>query len=95
MRRAISIAMVISGLTAALTGIWNFFPPFNTMFYLPHAINASILALLVAIHLWLNRKPLLRYFKRLGGWWILVGLLFVPVIWLGIVLPILIIKGAM
>ena len=88
MRRGIGIAMLISGLATVLTGIWDFFPPFNTVFYHHHATNASIFGILAAIHLWLNRKPVLRYFKGLGWWWILVGLGFVLVSWLGIIRPI-------
>ena len=88
MRRVIGIAMVIFGLTTALTGIWNFFPPFNTVFYPPHAINSCVFGLLAAIHIWLNRKPVLRYFKGLRKGWILVGLGFAAIIYAGIILPI-------
>lgn len=89
MKRGISIAMVVFGLAAALTGIWQFFPPFRTTFYPPHAISACIFGLLVAVHIWLNRKPLIRYFKRLRWWWIPVGLGFAIAIWVGIMMPIL------
>ena len=88
MRRGIGIVMVIFGLATAVTGIWNFFPPFNTMFYPPHVINACIFSLLVAIHIWLNWKPVVRYFKRLKWWWVPVGLGFAAIIWLGIIVPV-------
>ena len=88
MRRGIGIAMVIFGLAMVITGIWNFFPPFNTMFFPPHVINACIFGLLAAVHIWLNRKPVVRHFKRLRWWWILVGLGFAAVIYLGIIMPI-------
>jgi len=90
MRRAISIAMVIFGLAMVITGIWNLFPPFNTMLFPAHIIPAFIFGLLAATHLWLNWKLIVRYFKRLGWWWILVGLGFILVIYLGIIMPIFI-----
>ncbi len=82
MRRGISIAMVVSGLIVMLTGIWEFFPPFSDVFYPFHAANACIFAVLIIIHVWLNWKPLLKYFKKLGWWWVLVGLGFAEIIWL-------------
>jgi hypothetical protein len=82
MKRGIIIAMVIVGLITMLTGIWKLFPPFNDIFYPAHAANAYIFAVLVLIHVLLNWKPLLRRFKGLGWWWLLVGLGFVEVIWL-------------
>ena len=88
MRRVIGIAMVVFGLNMAITGIWNFFSPFNTIFYIPHAINACIFGALAVIHVILNRKPLLQYFKRLGGRWVLFGILFFLIIYFGIILPI-------
>ena len=88
MRRGIGIAMVIFGLAAALTGIWNFFPPFKDTFSIPHVIPAFIFGFLAVIHIWLNRRPLLRYFKRLRWWWVLVASGFVYVIWIGIIMPI-------
>jgi cytochrome b subunit of formate dehydrogenase len=63
MRRVLSIAMVIAGLVMAITGIWKFFPPFDTEFFPPHVISAFVFTGLVIIHIWLNRKPLIRYFK--------------------------------
>jgi hypothetical protein len=94
MRRVITIIMVTLGLTTVITGIWDFFPPFNGTFYVPHTITACIFGILVAVHLWLNRKPVLRYFKGLGRWWILVGLGGALVIWLGIIMPIFVLTGA-
>ena len=88
MRSIIGIMMVIFGLNTALTGIWNFFPPFKTEFYIPHVINACIFGLLAAVHVWLNRKPVLRYFKVPGWRWVLVGLGFVVIIYFGIIVPV-------
>ena len=90
MRRVISIAMVIFGLATAITGIWEFFPPVNTMFFPGHAIPACVFGLLAAVHIWLNQKPVVRYFKGLGLKWILVGLGFLLVIWSGFILPVFI-----
>ncbi len=88
-KRVVSIAMVIFGLTTALTGIWNFFPPFNAMFYIPHVTSSCIFGILMVVHICLNIKPFLRYFKKLRWWWVLVGLGLVSVIWVGIIMPIL------
>ncbi len=87
MRRGISVTMVIFGLGAALTGIWQFFPPFNRGIDPPHIIFAFPFGILIILHTWLNRKPVLRYFRRLGWWWVVVSLGFILVIWAGIVMP--------
>ena len=73
MRHAVSVALVVTGLFSAVTGIWNFFPPFSESFSPGHAIGACIFGILCVIHVWLNWKSVLRYFKRLGWWWILVA----------------------
>ena len=93
MRRGISVAMVIFGLGAALTGIWQLFPPFNTGVDPPHIIFTFPFGILMIIHTWLNRKPVLRHFRKLGGWWIVVVIGFLLVIWTGIVLPVLLQGG--
>ena len=90
MRRVISIAMVIFGIWAAISGISQFFPPFDTIFDMGHVISACIFAPLVGIHVWLNRKPVVRAFKGLGWWWILIGVGAAGVIFEGIVASILI-----
>ncbi len=89
MRRGISIAMVIFGLLMLASGITKLFPPFDTTFHPGHVANSFIFTLLVVIHIWLNRKPIIRYFKGLKWWWILVGLGLATVIWIGVGLPIL------
>ena len=93
MRRGISISMAIFGLAMIITGVWNFFAPFNAMFFPAHVFNSCIFGLLVVVHIWINWKPLVRYFKGLGRWWILVGLGFAIVVWSGIIVPIFIIVG--
>ena len=64
------------------------FPPFNTTFHPGHVANSFIFGLLVAVHIWLNRKSIARYFTGLRWWWILVGLGLAVVIWVGVGLPI-------
>ena len=93
MRRVISIAMVLFGLNVLITGIWNIFPPFDTMFFPAHGINSFAFGILAVIHVWLNWKPIVRYFKGLGWWWILTGLGILLVIWAGIIVPVLYISG--
>ncbi len=74
MRRAVSVMLVVSGLFSAVTGIWNFFPPFSESFSPGHAIGACMFGTLCIIHVYLNWKSILRYFKSLGLWWLLVAL---------------------
>jgi hypothetical protein len=93
MRRVISILMVIFGLTAIADGIWKLFPPYNDMFFVPHIFSAFTFTVLLLIHLWLNRKPLLRYFQRLGWWWVPVSLGIALFGWMGIGLPIMLGNG--
>ena len=93
MRRGIAIAMGIFGLSMVITGILKLFPPFNSITFPAHIINSITFGILVTIHTCLNWKPLSRYFKGLGRWWILVGLGFLLVIWSVIVMPIFITTG--
>ena len=74
MRRAVSVVLVVTGLFAAVTGIWNFFPPFNKSFSPGHAIGASIFGALCVIHVWLNWKSIVKYLRGLGWWWLLVAI---------------------
>jgi hypothetical protein len=85
--------MVISGLSMVITGILKLFSPFSDMTFPAHIINSFIFAVLAITHVWLNRKPLLRYFKGLRWWWVLVGLGFVLVIWSVVIVPTLIVTG--
>jgi len=56
MRRAVSVALVVSGLFSAVTGIWNFFPPFSESFSPGHAIGACgiIVFIKVGLKIWQN-----------------------------------------
>jgi hypothetical protein len=74
MRRGVSIAMVIFGLAALISGLQKLFPPANDIFYRPHVVLACIFAALVIAHIRLNWKSISRHFQGLGRWWLLVGL---------------------
>ena len=81
MRRGVSIAMVVFGLITMITGLWKLWPPFNDMFYPAHAVNAFTFAILLLTHIYLNWKQLLQYFKRLGWWWLVIGLGVADIFW--------------
>jgi hypothetical protein len=66
LRRTVSIILVITGLFTIITGIWNFFPPFNESFSPGHAFGACIFSSLCIIHAWLNWKSIRSYLKGLG-----------------------------
>ena len=93
MRRGVSIAMVIFGLSMVITGVWNIFPPFDTRFFPAHAISSFVFGILIVIHIWLNWKSIVRYFKGLGWWWVLVGVGCALIIWMGVLVPIFTITG--
>ena len=88
MRRAVTVALVVSGLFSVVTGIWNFFPPFSESFSPGHAIGASIFGGLCIIHVWLNWKSILRYFRTLGWWWLLVVLGLIATV-MAVIIPLL------
>ena len=85
MRRGISIALAIFALAMLVSGIQKLFPPANDIFYRPHVVISFIFGFLVVVHLWLNRKSIVRYFKGLGRWWLLVGLGLAAIIVVGII----------
>ena len=85
MRRGISIALVLFGLAMVVSGIQKLFSPADDVFYVPHVINSFIFALLVFVHLGLNRKSIAQHFRGLGRWWLLVGLGLAAVIVVGII----------
>ena len=87
-KRIVSISLILSGLYTAVTGVWNFFPPFSESFSPGHAVGACIFCVICIIHIWLNWKSLIQYFKELGWWWcpIIVGLIAIILI---IILPFL------
>jgi hypothetical protein len=85
MRRTVSIILAISGLFTVITGIWNFFPPFNESFSPGHAFGACIFGSLCIVHAWLNWKSILRYLKGLGWKWLLVASGLIATIMVGII----------
>lgn len=89
MRRVAGIIMVLFGLATVITGIWNYFPPLDTTFFPPHAITSFVFGVFLIIHVCFNVKPILRYFKGLGWWWIPVFLGFLAIIWAGALMPVL------
>ena len=93
MRRWMVIAMFILSLAMVITGIWNIFPPFDTMFFPSHVVNSVAFGILAVIHVWLNWKAIVRYFKGLGWWWLLVGLGFLGIVWSVAIMPALYIAG--
>ena len=94
MRRVIGIAMVIAGIWAVISGISQFFPPFDTMFDIGHVVSACTFAALLITHVCLNAKTIVRYFKGLGRWWILIGFVVAStIVFEGIVVTILIAMG--
>jgi|GEM_PF-1388927 len=94
MRRAIVIAMVIFGVWALISGISQFFPPFDTLFDVGHVVSACVLGILMIIHVCLNFKTIVRYFKGLGRWWILIGVMVVGgIIFEGIIVTIFMALG--
>jgi peptidoglycan/LPS O-acetylase OafA/YrhL len=88
-RRVVSITMVFFGIAMLITGIWNIFPPLDAEFFPPHAISSFVFGVLAVLHIWLNWKPTIRYFRGLGWWWVLVGLGVLMVVWMGILAPVL------
>ena len=85
MRRVIAILLVIAGLFTAMTGIWNFFPPYSLSFSPAHAVGSCIFGVLCIIHVWLNWKSILRYFRGLGWSWLPVALAFIAIVALAII----------
>lgn len=68
-RQVISILMGVLGILTVLTGIGEAFRPWEEI-PIHHIIVASLFIIAVCIHAWLNRKPLVRYFKGFGWNWV-------------------------
>jgi hypothetical protein len=85
MRRIVSIILFLTGLFTIITGIWNFFPPFDKSFSPGHAIGACIFGILCVVHVWLNWKSITKYFKGLGWKWLLVAPGLFAIIIVGII----------
>ena len=87
MRRGIGIAMAIFIVWSVVTGIWQLFPPYDEGVEPLHIVPAFPLAVLICIHVWLNRKPLVRYFQGLGWKWLWVVLGVLCILWAAIGAP--------
>ncbi len=85
-KRVVSITLVLSGLFTAASGIWNFFPPFSESFSPGHAVGACIFCAVCVIHIFLNWKTLLHYFKELGWWWCLIVLCVIAIL-VNVIIP--------
>ena len=73
MRNVTSISMVLFGLWTALSGIIELTP--IAIGESAHHVMAGILfSAACCVHIWLNRKPVLNYFRKLRWQWGLVGL---------------------
>jgi membrane protease YdiL (CAAX protease family) len=94
MRRVISILLIIFTSNLVLAAVRNLplpqFANFSRQFDVGHAVSGGIFVILLGIHLWLNRKPLARYFGKLRWWWILVGIGFAGVVWGGVVMTLIV-----
>jgi hypothetical protein len=99
MRRVIGILLVICTSLVVLGAIRNLpisqFDNFSRQFDIGHAISGGVFVILLGIHLWLNRKSLVKYFGSLRWWWVAVGLGFAAVIWGGIGVTVLVTLGLM
>ena len=89
MRRGISIALILNVIWLILTGIWQLFPPFNKQVDPHHIIPVVLFIILLTIHLWLNRKPIFKYFKGLGWKWVLIAIWIIGILWVVIGVPII------
>ena len=94
-RRGMAIGIVLMSTIVFLSGIRQLFAPFDTIFDWSHVIPSFILVGLICIHLWLNRKALVRYFTRPGKWWWLIGPGIAVIVFTCIVRPIMMARGAM
>ena len=81
MRRGISIALILNTIWLIATGVLQLFPPFNEQVDPNHIIPVVLFIILLSIHLWLNRKPIFKYFKGLGWKWIYIALGIVLILW--------------
>jgi hypothetical protein len=84
-RRLVSILLVITGSFTIITGIWNFFPPFNNTFSPGHAVGSCIFSSLCIFHAFLNWKSIWRDLKGLGWKWVLVASGLIATIIVGII----------
>jgi hypothetical protein len=73
-RKATSLALVVSGSFTMVTGLWNFLPPFSETFSPGHAVGACVFSALCLVHVWLNWTAIRRYLTRSAWGWALIAL---------------------
>ena len=73
MRKGITIAMTLLCIWMISTGLTALASP-RIDAPAHHVVAAVLFLIALAIHVWLNRKPLLHYFKNLRWQWVLIGL---------------------
>ena len=97
MRRPVTILLVLFAINEILAGLRHMPIPclavLTTDFDWAHAVTASLFSVLFIIHAWFNRRTIVRYFRDLHYWWILVGLGIALLLWSGIVNPVLTVLG--
>ena len=93
MRRAVSIALILDTLYLIGTGINQIFPPFNKQVDPNHITPVAIFLVLLSIHLWLNRKPIVKYFRGLRWKWAYVGFGVFVILWGVVGVPLLMLNG--
>jgi membrane protease YdiL (CAAX protease family) len=81
MRRGISIALILDVIWLIGTGVLQLLSPFNEEVDPNHIIPVVIFIILLSIHLWLNRKPICKYFTGLGWKWVYIALGIILVLW--------------
>jgi hypothetical protein len=45
-----------------------------------HIAAASLFVIAACFHCWCNRKPVIKYFNRLGWWWAIIAVCFFAVV---------------
>jgi len=91
MRRGISIALILNVIWLIATGVLQLFPPFSNQIDPNHISPVVLFVILLSIHLWLNRKPIFKYFKGLGWKWAFIALGIISILWAVVGVPIIMI----
>lgn len=65
-RRAISVALLLIGAFALVSGFWSLFLPRGSLFVLAHVVGGSAFFVLSLVHVRYNRNALRLYLRDLG-----------------------------
>jgi hypothetical protein len=65
-RRAISVALLLIGVFAAVSGFWSLFVPRGSLLVLAHVVGGSAFLVLSVAHVRFNRNALRLYLRDLG-----------------------------